>query len=94
MVSSSMALSDRPALVKRPVAHPAEPETTPLKPVGAAPIATGNGSHQLVGSGVVFAVRIPAELRTRYRVASARSGRPMQDMVIEALERYITELET
>lgn len=94
-----MSPADRPALVKRPASHPAEPqppsavEDQPRGAVESHSPTTSNGMPS-AGAGVVFAVRIPAELRTRYRVASARTGRHMQDMVTEALEQYISQLES
>jgi hypothetical protein len=83
---STLVSPDRPALTKRRAAHPAEPEPEPVQP---QPLAAGSAAP---GSGVVFAVRVPPELRKRYRLASARLERPMQDMVIEALDQYITQL--
>jgi len=40
---------------------------------------------------VALLVQIPIELRTRLRVAAARSGRTMSAIVIDALESFLNE---
>ncbi len=84
-------MPDRPALVKRPPAHPAEPPAEPVSTPAAEPPAPARAAAA-AGGEVLLAVRLPAELRRWYRQAALDHERPMRQLVIEALEEYRTKL--
>jgi hypothetical protein len=88
-----MSPADRPALVKRPPTHPADPDpaamattTPPPAPISPPPLARAQTAPR--GAEVLLAVRVPAELRRWYKQASLDHDRSMRELIIAALEEY------
>jgi hypothetical protein len=75
--------------VRRP--HPASPEAIRDR---SAPDTTPRASRATPatdGELVMLCVRIPPSLRRRLKLVSVQSGRPIQALATEALERVCTQ---
>lgn len=67
-------------------AHPASPVAVEQRPLNGGPVEPG-GDEGLV----MLCVRVAPSLRRRLKLLGVQTGRPIQALVTEALERVCTQ---
>lgn len=70
--------------------HPASPEAVSSEEHRSESGASANVARETESELVMLCVRVAPALRRRLKLAAVQSGRPLQALVTEALERMCT----